>query len=285
MSPDRHEEAGARQAACADGPEGVGCVLVAALGAAYGSIEAMTTPEGAWQETPDQWAQVPGDALERAITKTLEALEVGGTDPVGTRLAKYYDRAGNFAGATFVELPHSNPADITAADLHAVSLLSVNVGPGATRRILEPGQARSALLDKLSAIREVELRDAGADDFLAMAELYEEVKARLAEPTAAASDRWVTASKLCARKRPYLFPVRDSVVRDYLELTRYRNYQIDWQVFRAMLRETVILRASDRAVAAAHEAAGDRSLAVDRGRLRVLDAALWTYARKFARRA
>jgi len=94
----------------------------------------------------------------------------------------------------------------------------------------------------------------------------------------------VTASILCARKRPYLFPVRDSVVRDFLGLTQYGNYQVDWQVFRAMLGDTTIVRACDTAVAAAYEEAGDRRLAVDRDRLRVLDAALWTYARKFARR-
>ena len=94
----------------------------------------------------------------------------------------------------------------------------------------------------------------------------------------------MTASKLCARKRPYLFPVRDSVVRDFLGLTQYGNYQVDWQLFRALLADSTIVRACDAAVAAAYQAAGDRRLAVDRDRLRVLDAALWSSARKFARR-
>lgn len=244
----------------------------------------MTTVDSSWQQIPDHWAPLPDDALRRAIAQAGEALELAGADPVGRRLANYYDRAGNFAGATFAELPPVDPTDITATDLHAVSLLSVNVGPGASRRFLEPGPARSALLNKLRDIRDVELHVAGPDDFAAMAAFYDEVKMHLGEPTASSSDRWVTASKLCARKRPYLFPVRDSVVRNFLDLTQYGNYQVDWQVFRAMLRETAIVRACDAAVGAAYEAAGDRRLAVDRDRLRVLDAALWTYARKFARR-
>jgi hypothetical protein len=141
---------------------------------------------------------------------------------------------------------------------------------------------RSALLDGLRDIRDVELHVAGPDEFAAMAAFYDEVKMHLSEPTASTGDRWVTASKLCARKRPYLFPVRDSVVRDFLGLTQYRNYQVDWQVFRAMLGDATIVHACDAAIAAAYKVAGNRRLAVDRDRLRVLDVALWTYARKFA---
>ncbi|WP_130014793.1 DUF6308 family protein [Serinicoccus sediminis] len=211
----------------------------------------MTTLDSSWQQTPEHWAPVPVDALRRAIAQAGEALDVVGEDPVGRRLASYYDRADNFAGATFADLPPLEPLDITATDLHAVSLLSVNVGPGATRRFLEPGPARSALLTKLRSVPDVELRAAGSDDFVAMAAFYDAVKMHLGEPTASSSDRWVTASKSCAPKRPYLFPVRDSVVRGFLGLTQYSNYQVDWQVFRAMLSESTIVRAYDAAVAAA----------------------------------
>lgn len=242
----------------------------------------MTTVDSSWQGVPERWTRPPDDALPRAIERASVALDVKGPDPVGGRLAMYYDRAGDFAGATFVELPPVDSTDITATDLHAVSLMSVKIGPGASRRFLEPGPVRSALLNKLRAVRDIELHIAGPDDLAAMAVFYDEVKERLGERTASSSDRWVTASKLCARKRPYLFPVRDKLVRDFLDLTQYRNYQVDWQVFRSMLREPVISRACDRAIGAAYEAAGDRRLAVDRDRLRVLDAALWTYARQSA---
>jgi hypothetical protein len=72
------------------------------------------------------------------------------------------------------------------------------------------------------------------------------------------------------------------VVRDFLGLTQYRSYHVDWQVFRAMLGDATIVHACDAAIAAACKVAGNRRLAVDRDRLRVLDVALWTYARKLA---
>lgn len=212
------------------------------------------------------------------------ALAPDGARPVGRRLATYYARGGNYAGATFAALFPNDPNDLTATDLHAVSLLSVDIGPGATRRFLEPGPTRSALLVALRKVPTIELAVAEDDDLVAMAQFYDEVKANLGEPSAKSSDRWVTASKVCARKRPYLFPVRDRVVRDFLGLTRFGDYRLDWQVFRALISDVEVIRACDRAVAAAYEsvenrtAAGqDRSLEVDRDRLRVLDAALWSH--------
>ena len=55
----------------------------------------------------------------------------------------------------------------------------------------------------------------------------------------------MTASKLCARKRPDLFPVRDKEVCDYLGLTQLRNYQADWQVFRSLIGDPDITAAID----------------------------------------
>jgi len=136
----------------------------------------MTTVDHPWHQVPDDWTTLTDETLRWAIARAGEALDVVGADPVGSRLADYYDRAGNFAGATFAELLPVDPTDITATDLQAVSLLSVSVGPGATRRFLEPGPVRSALLDKLRAVRDVELHVAGSDDFAAMAAFYEEVK-------------------------------------------------------------------------------------------------------------
>jgi hypothetical protein len=89
-------------------------------------------------------------------------------------------------------------------------------------------------------------------------------------------DAWVTASKLCARKRPELFPVRDRKVFAYLGLTRNNSYRIAWQVFRHLI--------GDRDVIAAIDALSDATLAdgqgtrlrLDDSRLRLLDAAIWT---------
>lgn len=70
-----------------------------------------------------------------------------------------------------------------------------------------------------------------------MRQLYNRVKSTLG------SDPWVTASKLYARKRPALFPVRDKLVRDLLDLTRHTNYEVDWQIFRAIMADSDITSA------------------------------------------
>ena len=239
--------------------------------------------ESPWKQVPDGWESIPAGALAHAKTHALIALDTGGDRPVGTRLVEYYDRDGNYAGATFAELGPNDPDDLTATDLHAVSLLSVTVGPGATRRFLGSGPVRSALLARLAEVPQAELHVAGPTDLAAMAAFYDEVKMHLAEPTTESSDRWVTASKICARKRPHLFPVRDRVVRDLLGLTKFDSYKVDWQVFRALIGDRDIIVACDAAIAAAHHAAEGRRLDVDRDRLRVLDAALWTYPKRVRR--
>ena len=70
---------------------------------------------------------------------------------------------------------------------------------------------------------------ADADQLLAMADMYQALKSALSPPDVKNPNPWVTASKLCARKRPDLFPVRDNVVCTYLGLIDPKgNYQVDW---------------------------------------------------------
>jgi len=180
----------------------------------------MVASSASIERVPDGWTPVPDGVFEFAKDRALEKLSPEGDDPVGPRLARYYDRSGNYAGASFVETAPNPVNDIVASDLHAVSLLSVTIGPGATRRFLEPGTVRDHLLASLGSVPDKDLADADAEDLAAVARLYEAVKASLRDPTSRTSDRWVTASKFCARKRPRLFPVRDSVVCNILGLTR-----------------------------------------------------------------
>ncbi len=108
--------------------------------------------------------------------------------------------------------------------------------------------------------------------------LYEAVKQALSADTVKNPNAWVTASKLCARKRPDLFPVRDKEVCDYLGLTQWRSYQVDWQVFRSLIGDPDIIAAIDVMSKATAAAAAGRRLQEDQSRLRLLDAAIWTYA-------
>ena len=240
----------------------------------------MSKDAAPWDSKPDDWKDVPAGVRESAKSQALAALDTGGQRPVGPRVAYYYDRDRNYAGASFASMYPNDPNDVTATDLHAVSLLSVTVGPRATRRLLDDGPERNEILKALRQVPVTDLQVAGPDVLPAMGALQESVKSHLSAPDTKFPNSWVTAAKICARKRPSLFPVRDRVVCEYLGLLRHGSWQIDYQVFRALIGDAEVIQACGAAVHAAHDAAGDRRLVLDIEALRVLDAALWTYPDK-----
>lgn len=219
---------------------------------------------------PEGFAPIPDGALDTALATTWQALQPELALP---RLRTYYDATGVYAGATFVELPPVVSDEFTAADLFALTLLSVDPPkPPATRAFLNPGPRQDELLQLLTSEHLTEDKDlahADNDTFQAMRQLYTRVKSTLG------SNPWVTASKLCARKRPALFPVRDRRIRDLLGLTRHANYEVDWQVFREIMANHDITTALRNLA----EQANDDSVHLDTYPLRWLDAALWMHAR------
>ncbi|MCL3863013.1 DUF6308 family protein [Actinotalea sp. K2] len=239
----------------------------------------MSDPE-LWQQIPDGWPVADPALIANATNRSLDALSNDTDRTAISRLARYYDRTRNFVGATFVELFPNTPNDITAVDLHAVTLMSVEIGPGATRRLLGGNTHRPAILEALAGVEHKDLLVAGPADLLAMEKLYAAVKAALSDPSTKDPNAWVTASKLCARKRPDLFPVRDNLVCNYLGLIPTAkgakgNYQIDYQVYRALIGDRQIIEAID---ALREQLRAEHDVRADSGRLRVLDAALWTWA-------
>ena len=156
-----------------------------------------------------------------------------------------------------------------------MTLLSVSIPAGAARLLTAPGDTRDAVNDALRALPTESLRDVEDDGLRDMDALYRHVKKALAKAGVENSNPWVTASKLCARKRPDLFPVRDNVVCALLGLLPKGNYQVDWQVFRDLVRDQEVLDAIAAAAEAATEAAEGAHVAVDKEPLRILDAALW----------
>jgi hypothetical protein len=223
--------------------------------------------------TPPGFAALPPGALETAVLAVREALDPALAVP---RLRRYYDQAGEFAGATFVEAlaaESTAPDDFTATDLYAITLLTVDPPkPLVARRFLDPGPHRSQLLRLLHSehlTADIEIAYADDDTMTAMRDLYEAVKSTLGR------DPWVTTSKLCARKRPGLYPVRDELVRKLLDVLQYGNYQIDWQIFRAIMLDHEIVES----LHSLHEAAQGGTIAMDAYPLRWLDVALWMHAR------
>lgn len=180
--------------------------------------------------TPPGWETVSDEVVEYARTVTLEALdwtEAGGRDvaPASERLAAYYDPQGNYAGSTYLGVAPNDPHVFTAADLFAVTLLRVDVDARSSRRLTALGPIHTRLAVLLGELPvDVHLAEADVNTLRAMATLHNEVKRTLSPPERkTTSDRWVTAAKLCARKRPHLFPVRDRVIREVFRSPRVQE--------------------------------------------------------------
>lgn len=234
---------------------------------------------GRFTSAPSGWSATTEAQLERAMDRVWEALN---DEAAVGRLESYYRRDGNYAGATFIDLDPVDPYSFTPADLLSLNLLSVAAQPVAVRRLLEPSRQRGHLLRLLSEENlplDADLAMADTDQLLAMAELHRALKNALSPADVKNPNPWVTASKLCARKRPDLFPVRDNVVCKYLGLIDPKgDYQVDWQVFRHVIQNNAIRRRLDDLVDEASQRPG-----VDVGhpnrRLRHLDVVLWMHAR------
>jgi hypothetical protein len=217
--------------------------------------------------------------VDRALFATAKdtALRALATAP----LAHYYDIRGGYAGATFAAVAPNAPYDVTGADLHALSMLSVRVGPAATRRVLDYGEPRQQLLEALAGVDpSVRLEDADAKQLAAAWNLHEAAKCALADPTKRQSDPWVTAAKLAARKRPRLLPVRDNKVRALLGLASARDGRLEIQVLRFLIGDPDVSAAiSESVTKARRQAQADgRECVFDVEPLRILDAALWLHS-------
>jgi hypothetical protein len=196
-------------------------------------------------------------------------------------LSDYYRVSGDYAGTTFRTLGVVDPACVDEDDLCAVTLLGVTVSPRGVRHLINPGAHREAVQSALGALAEAsDLRSATAGDFVKMWHLQAAIKAAIADPhTKKASNPWVTAAKISARKRPGLVAVRDRVVGGKLGERALNSAYVYWQLMRALLLDTEVTASLDRArECIAREAAGD--LQHDfrhEPDLRLLDAALWMH--------
>jgi hypothetical protein len=214
---------------------------------------------------------IPDGLAESARAKVWQVLTA---DTAAEDLKMYYRTEGNYAGRTFLDAPPVVANEFTAADLFAVSLLQVSVHPRAARLFLDPGPDHDTLITLLTSIPpNLELAEAVESTYLMMARLYQRVKAILGK------DPWVTASKVCARKRPRLFPVRDKRVRMLLGLYEYRNCTIDWRVFSHVMRQDDVV---DRLAELKEDAESQRgdNVSLDAYPLRHLDVLLWMEARR-----
>ncbi|MEE6286653.1 DUF6308 family protein [Georgenia sp. MJ173] len=228
-----------------------------------------------WLALPADWPSVDDALLDAAVDLSLAALSTTTANPAHRRLARYYDRAGANAASTFLDLEPKEWRNVTATDLVATSLLDVTFTPHDVRRLLEPGPSRDRVTTALCELPDALLATADTDALAAMGEFYLAVLDAVSPPERERPDRWVVASKLCARKRPDLYPIRDAGVRELFGTTEYDDHRADWQVFRHVIAHQDVIHAIDAAHQAAVSESGGNPL--DVSRLRLLDVALFTY--------
>lgn len=238
----------------------------------------MTTPP--LPDVPGDWPRPEPSELQHARQVVIGALSDNTERPATERLARHYDPAGRGAGTTFLELAPVDPGTITASDLHALTVLNAPVAALVTRRLLTDPGIRGDIERALAEVPTgVDLNDADRATFAAMETLAQAVHAGCCNPKVANPNPWVTSAKLCARKRPRLFPVRDRVVCEGLGLygtpvRRTGTRRVDWQVFAALIGDPGVRERLDQLAVQLQAAHGVRC---DEVPLRVLDIALWTW--------
>lgn len=223
---------------------------------------------------PAGWKTPKADDFEEAKGHALAAL-------AHKELNRYYEKSKNYAGTTFWKLGNNPWDDVVVDDLLAVTLLSVQVGPRGIRALTDDGDHRRAVLDAIASVHPSRtLAGATSQDLLDAWQFHVAVKEAISNPQATKANPWVTASKVTARKRPSLIPVRDNVVGKLLGPNALKYAGVYWQLMRALLRDTEVIDAMGAARArVADEVSGDLQTGFDaEPDLRLLDAALWIYA-------
>ena len=234
---------------------------------------------------PDAWDPLALDVLDLALQRAIAALAMVTDDPTSAehRLGAYYAPEGGYAGNLFSSVEPNEAFGIGAADLWAVSTLSMKVPPLTGRRLLNGAKANEVVrhLHRLSPTRTISELD--ATTLLTMWDLQDCLRTVMSESDTK-SNWWVFGAKMCSRKRPLLFPVRDQQVCSYLSggkplgrgPGKLGNFTRDMQVFAYLMTHELI--SSGLAQLRARLSDSEVAAQVDWSDLRLLDIALWTAA-------
>lgn len=222
--------------------------------------------------------------LATALAQATRAFTNGAdnTDHAIDNLVRYYDPSSGYSGATFLAVQSHDDFAVTAADLWAVSTLNMEIPPNAGRALMDPGPLRTIVTGNLHHLPvTLPLSEVTPEHLGHMYNLYSSIRSMLPPLGKRETNQWVLASKLCARKRPMLFPVRDAKVCGYLadNLTLGGNggqlghFQRDLQVFAYLITLPEVRSWIDEARRKVLSA--NPTWVVDWSDLRVLDIVLW----------
>lgn len=233
---------------------------------------------------PDGWQPVGDEVLQVAKTQALSALAL---ESSLSALKSYYDRTGSYAGTLFMDAQPNDPLAIEASDLYAVTTLSMNLDARHGRLLLDGGAATGTTRQRLSAVASnlslTRLGDGAQTSAETLSEMYA-LHSWFRDLLGNNSNRWVTAAKLCARKRPRLFPVRDNLVCSFLANGRALktgngwpgNFSVDIQVYAYLLTDDDVIGCLRKA----QDEAARQGVQMDDEDLRVLDSVLWMKAQR-----
>lgn len=237
---------------------------------------------------PNGWQPVEDTMFDTALNQTTRAF-TGGHDSVEhavDRLSRYYAPNDGYSGATFLGVAVEDDFAVTAADLWAVSTLSMKIPPNAGRALIDPGPLQAEIQSRLRQLSpSAPLSDATPDVLEHMSALYNAIRTGLPplgkNPE---TNQWVLSAKICARKRPMLFPVRDSQVCTYLSNNPRmggRPGQLGWfardiQVLAYLSTHPLVRRRLSEVRAKLQEE--QPTWAIDQHDLRLLDVVLWSEA-------
>jgi len=199
-----------------------------------------------------------------------------GSPTPGGALLRYFHGSRRFSGSVFDSYAGGGDRPgvenrVTHEDVLAVAAVNVTVSAKLCRQLLhEPVAGRlEQLLRQLPT--DVDLWDAD-DDLLAVAAEAWEMIRTLDEDGHGSADRWVTASKLLARKRPRLVPLYDEKVRRVVALAD----GTDWWL---SLREALRRDCEDNEVRhRVRQAMSEASVPGYVSVLRSLDVIIWAHA-------
>ena len=240
----------------------------------------MTSKDAASVDGEDRIrVEAPREVLEHARRESLRVL----SPERYACVAKYFTIDSNYAGALFAGLEPNEPGRFTPADLFAVSSLSVSIPARGARRLLHEQHDEDDPAQKLTTLPTVRLEDAEAPDLEAMADFHNSVKRALRKHGARAANAWVTAAKLCARKRPHLFPVRDRRVSTILGFHRGMTLPQEYAVYRSLMKDDEVRQALRRLEDDLRGRERQGGMELEGVRLRLLDVALWMLGEKCSR--
>jgi hypothetical protein len=245
--------------------------------------------DGRAMALPDDWPPVEASMLDTALTMTQRACtgDQGSVEHAADRLLRYYDPNGKYAGSTFLGVPSGNHYAVTASDLWAVTTLEMKIPPDAGRRLLDPGPLRSIIEAELRALPPDAALSATTPTLLDhMSDLYNAIRTMVPPLGKRPTNQWVLSAKICARKRPLLFPVRDSMVCRFLSSNRTmgsRPGQLGWfsrdiQVLAYLSTHPLVQQNLGDIRTRLREV--QPTWAVDQSDLRLLDVVLWCEANR-----